>query len=111
MLSMMVGERRPNLPKVRLFHSGGEAVTQDLVDCVGHGRLFLNVYGSTKRCSNCLIVFCTPGDRCCTIGMALPYIKAYILESPESGVEAPLEILTTALDSDFSLFNLVVPAQ
>jgi hypothetical protein len=43
--------------------------------------------------------------------MALPYIKAYILESPESGVEAPLEILTTAVDSDFSLFNLVVPAQ
>jgi hypothetical protein len=30
----MVGERRPNLPKVRLFHGGGKAVTQDLVDCV-----------------------------------------------------------------------------
>jgi non-ribosomal peptide synthetase-like protein len=88
--SMMIGDKRPNLPKLRVFHIGGEAVTQDLVDCFGHGRLFLNTYGSTESCSNCLIGFCTPGDEQCTIGKALPSFKAFILESPESEVEVPV---------------------
>jgi non-ribosomal peptide synthetase-like protein len=88
--SMMIGDKRPNLPKLRIFHIGGEAVTRDLVDCFGHGRLFLNTYGSTESCSNCLVGFCTPGNEQCTIGKALPSFKALILESPESEVEVPV---------------------
>lgn len=84
---MMVGTRKPELPKLRLLHIGGEAVTQQLVDIFGGERLFLNTYGSTESCSNCVIGFCAPGDKHCTIGKALPSFKGLILDNPDSKEE------------------------
>jgi non-ribosomal peptide synthetase-like protein len=86
--SMLVGDRPPRLPDMRLFHVGGEAVTQELVNIFGQERMFLNTYGSTESCSNCVIGFCAPGDKVCTIGDALPSFKAYVLEKPESTQES-----------------------
>eukprot|EP00522_Entomoneis_paludosa_P005036 CAMPEP_0172472556 /NCGR_PEP_ID=MMETSP1065-20121228/68396_1 /TAXON_ID=265537 /ORGANISM="Amphiprora paludosa, Strain CCMP125" /LENGTH=2003 /DNA_ID=CAMNT_0013230703 /DNA_START=85 /DNA_END=6096 /DNA_ORIENTATION=+ len=85
--SMLIGDRKPQLPKLRLLHIGGEAVTQDLVDLYGPGRMFLNTYGSTETCSNCVIGFCAPGDKHCTIGLSLPSFKALILEKPDANEE------------------------
>ena len=85
--SMLIGDRRPQLPKMRLFHVGGEAVTQDIVDLFGPGRLFLNTYGSTETCSNCVIGFCAPGDKHCTIGRPLPSFQGVILHDPKADFE------------------------
>lgn len=91
--SMMIGDRKPELPKLRLLHIGGEAVTQDLVDCFGVGRLFLNTYGSTESCSNCVIGFCAPGDDHCSIGKPLPSFQGLILDNSEATEELTTGIL------------------
>jgi non-ribosomal peptide synthetase-like protein len=81
--SMVQGDQYPNLPLLRVLHVGGEAVTQELVNRFGHNRLFLNSYGSTESCSNCLIGFCSP-ETICTIGKPLPTFEAFVFDTPEN---------------------------
>jgi non-ribosomal peptide synthetase-like protein len=75
MLSMLAGA----LPSVRILITGGESVSQALVDRWAPGRLFINTYGPTEAAV--VVTWTTLQAHCpVTIGRPLPHVKLHILD-------------------------------
>eukprot|EP00808_Paulinella_micropora_P018009 g12709.t1 len=78
--TIMIG-KPPMLPKLRVLHVGGEAVTQDLVEFfqANPNRWFFNTYGPTECTANCASWPCKKGDKFVAVGPALPTYRCHIL--------------------------------